>query len=91
MKVLIESIGYLAIAAGFFAATKKEMIHFRFWHLISSGFYVAYGTFLESGPLVISGVIFCVIHVYHLRKDKKEKKVKVGENVVNPAQKKNLC
>lgn len=74
MKLLIETIGYIAIIAGFFAATKKEMEHFRVWHLISSAFYVVYGFFLNSGPLVISGIIFCIIHIYHLRKIKLARK-----------------
>ncbi|WP_435135849.1 YgjV family protein [Formosa sp. A9] len=73
MKIVVEIIGYMAIAVGFFAATKKKMEHFRLWHLISSAFYVVYGFFLESGPLIISGIIFCVIHVYHLNKSKKNK------------------
>ena len=68
MKILIEILGYIAIAAGFFAITKKEMEKFRLWHLISSFFYIIYGALLNSGPLVISGTIFCVIHLYHLRK-----------------------
>lgn len=72
MKIAVEIIGYLAITAGFFAATKKEMARFRVWHLVSSAIYVVYGVFLESGPLVISGVIFCIIHLYHLRKIKRD-------------------
>ncbi|WP_130735859.1 YgjV family protein [Flavobacterium sp. J27] len=71
MKLLIEIIGYIAIIAGFYAATKKEMTHFRIWHTISSVFYVVYGFFLDSIPLIISGIIFCFIHIYHLKKKDK--------------------
>jgi len=46
---------------------------FRLWHLISSFFYIIYGLFLKSSPLVIAGVIFCIIHIYHLRKLKKNR------------------
>lgn len=75
MNIYVETLGYVAIVAGFFAATKKEMGDFRFWHLISSFFFVIYGFLLKSGPLVISGIIFCIIHVYHLRKrDVRQKK-----------------
>lgn len=74
MQTIIETIGYIAIVAGFFAATKKQMEHFRVWHLVSSAFYVVYGYFLSSGPLVISGIIFCIIHIYHLKKIKTERK-----------------
>mgnify|MGYP006145535263 CR=1 FL=1 len=71
MNWITESLGYLAIAFGFYAATKKEMGDFRLWHLISSFFYIIYGFLLESGPLIIAGGIFCIIHVYHLNKIRK--------------------
>ncbi len=68
MTLLTEILGYLAIATGFYAITKKEMGTFRLWHLISSFFYIVYGFFLQSSPLIIAGIIFCIIHVYHLKK-----------------------
>ncbi|MBB4080585.1 hypothetical protein GGR28_003220 [Lewinella aquimaris] len=68
MHLYTELLGYLAIAAGFYAITKKEMAGFRFWHLISSFIYVFYGVLIASGPLIISGAVFCIIHAYHLRK-----------------------
>ncbi|MEL4306944.1 YgjV family protein [Joostella sp. CR20] len=71
MNWIAEILGYLAIATGFFAITKKEMGAFRLWHLISSFFYIIYGLFLKSSPLIIAGIIFCIIHIYHLRKLKK--------------------
>lgn len=71
MILVTEILGYIAIATGFFAIAKKEMGAFRLWHLVSSFFYIIYGLFLESSPLVIAGIVFCVIHLYHLRKIKK--------------------
>lgn len=68
MTLLTEILGYLAIATGFFAITKKEMGAFRLWHLISSFFYIIYGFLLQSSPLIIAGIIFCIIHLYHIRK-----------------------
>lgn len=68
MKIIIEILGYVAIATGFFAITKKEMGAFRIWHLVSSFFYIIYGIFLNSGPLIIAGIVFCAIHIYHLKK-----------------------
>lgn len=73
MNLITEVLGYIAIATGFFAITKKEMQAFRFWHLISSFFYIIYGVFLKSSPLIIAGVIFCIIHIYHLKKLKSKK------------------
>lgn len=71
MNYLAEILGYIAIATGFFAVTKKDMGSFRLWHLISSLFYIGYGSFLMSGPLIIAGIIFCIIHIFHLSKIKK--------------------
>jgi len=76
MNLLTEVLGYLAIVAGFYAVTKKDMGSFRFWHLVSSLFYIVYGFLLQSSPLVIAGVIFCIIHLYHLRKLKTNQKNK---------------
>lgn len=73
MNLTTEILGYIAIATGFFAITKKEMGAFRLWHLISSFFYIIYGIFLNSSPLIIAGVVFCIIHLYHLNKLKKNK------------------
>ncbi|WP_407933305.1 YgjV family protein [Galbibacter pacificus] len=67
---ITEILGYLAIRTGFFVITKKEMGQFRLWHLISSFFYIIYGLFLKSSPLIIAGIIFCIIHIYHLKKFK---------------------
>ncbi|PZV87272.1 inner membrane protein [Algoriphagus aquaeductus] len=68
MNWVAETMGYLAIGAGFYAISKKDMAKFRVWHLISSVFYTLYGFFLMAFPLIIASVVFCVIHVYHLRK-----------------------
>lgn len=73
MNWVAETLGYAAITAGFFAATKKDMGNFRLWHLISNFFYVIYAVFLESIPLLIASVVFCIIHCYHLRKMRLEK------------------
>lgn len=73
MNLSTEIIGYLAIGTGFFAISKNDMTTFRVWHLISSFFYIIYGLFLNSYPLVIAGAVFCVIHVYHLRKIRQAK------------------
>lgn len=73
---ITEILGYVAIATGFFAITKKEMGAFRLWHLVSSFFYIIYGFFLNSSPLIIAGLVFCIIHIYHLRKLRKDKNKK---------------
>lgn len=72
MTWITEILGYTAIVTGFFAITKKDMGAFRFWHLVSSFFYNFYGLFLESSLLIVAGIIFCIIHIYHLRKLEKE-------------------
>ncbi|WP_409557937.1 MULTISPECIES: YgjV family protein [Flavobacteriaceae] len=76
MTLVTETLGYLAIATGFFAITKKDMGSFRLWHLLSSFFYIIYGFLLQSSPLIIAGIIFCIIHLYHIRKLKIDTKNK---------------
>lgn len=76
MTLVTEPLGYLAIATGFFAITKKDMGSFRLWHLLSSFFYIIYGFLLQSSPLIIAGIIFCIIHLYHIRKLKIDTKNK---------------
>lgn len=68
MAMLTEVLGYLAIAAGFYAVGKKDISDFRLWHLVSSFLYIFYGLLLASVPLVLSGAVFCVIHAVHLRR-----------------------
>lgn len=75
MNITAEIIGYIAIGTGFFAISKNDMATFRIWHLISSFFYIIYGVFLTSYPLVIAGAVFCVIHAYHLRKIRDARKL----------------
>ncbi|RNL84719.1 hypothetical protein ED312_13615 [Sinomicrobium pectinilyticum] len=65
---MTEIIGYIAIGTGFFAITKKDMRTFRVWHLLSNLVYIAYGVLLEAIPIMIAGVVFSVIHIFHLRK-----------------------
>jgi len=80
MNITAEILGYIAIATGFFAVTKKNMTTFRVWHLISSFFYIIYGFYLKSTPLVIAGIVFCIIHLYHLYH---LKKIKGSKNNIN--------
>ncbi len=75
MNLTAEIIGYIAIGTGFFAISKNDMTTFRIWHLISSFFYIIYGLFLNSYPLVIAGAVFCIIHAFHLNKIRLAKKV----------------
>ena len=67
---MIDAIGYLAVITGLYAVTKKQMLPFRIWHIISCLLYMLYGIFNPAYPVLVSGSLFIVIHAYSLRKSK---------------------
>lgn len=70
---MIDAVGYIAVIAGLYAVTKKQMLPFRIWHIISCLLYMVYGFFNPAYPVFISGLLFIVIHVYSLRKSNSSK------------------
>lgn len=71
----IDVYGYIGLGFGLFAITKKNMLSFRLWHIVSSISYMIYGILLFAPPIVIAGLLFVTIHLYNLhRMTKKEKK-----------------
>ncbi|WP_422860679.1 YgjV family protein [Flagellimonas sp. S174] len=80
---MIDAIGYIAVITGLYAVTKKQMLPFRIWHIISCLLYMAYGFFNPAYPVLVSGSLFIVIHVYSLRKSKSSKKHSRNRSVKN--------
>lgn len=71
--MLIDIFGYLAIAVGLFAISRKSLFSLRLWHLISSILYLIYGLFTLAYPVIVSGVLFIFIHLYNLNKIVKQR------------------
>jgi len=64
----IDILGYLAVTTGLYAVTKKRMLPFRIWHIISCLLYIGYGLLNPAYPILVSGLLYIVIHLYSLRK-----------------------
>ncbi|WP_196894738.1 YgjV family protein [Aureivirga marina] len=69
---MIDSFAYLAIATGLYAISKKKMLSFRLWHIVSCISYIIYGILKPAIPLIISGLLFSVIHLFQIYKWKKQ-------------------
>lgn len=65
---MADVIGYLAVALGLFAVTKKSILFFRLWHVMSCLCYIVYVVLNPAYPILVSGMLFIVIHLYHLNK-----------------------
>lgn len=63
---MIEVLGYLALATGIFAISRKNMQTFRWWHLTSNLMYMVYGILFDATPIFVAGLLFSILHMYHL-------------------------
>ncbi|WP_170148028.1 YgjV family protein [Marinoscillum furvescens] len=68
-----EWIGYLALGFSLMAMAHNNIIKLRVLHALSAISYVGYGIYLEALPLIIGGVLFLMIHSYHLLRFSKNK------------------
>ncbi|TRX59366.1 hypothetical protein FNH22_09360 [Fulvivirga sp. M361] len=67
---MVDIFGYLAVGIGLFAVTKKSLLSFRLWHVVSCLCYMVYGILNPAYPILVSGALFIVIHLYRLNKIK---------------------
>lgn len=65
---MADVIGYLAVVLGLFAVTKKSILFFRLWHVMSCLCYIVYGILNPSYPILVSGMFFIAIYLYHLNR-----------------------
>ncbi len=65
---MVDIFGYLAVGIGLFAVTKKSILSFRLWHVVSCLCYIVYGVLNPAYPVLASGALFVVIHLYHLNR-----------------------
>lgn len=63
---MIEVLAYIALGISLLSMNMKKMLHLRIFHAISSLLYSIYGMYLNSLPLIIGGVLFVIIHLYHI-------------------------
>lgn len=65
---MIDLLGYIALGFSVWAVAQKNMITFRWWHIVSCLFYTMYGIFAPAHPIFAGATLFIVIHCYHLHK-----------------------
>ena len=65
--VTIDLFGYLAVFTGLYAVSKKRMFPFRIWHIISCLCYIIYGILNPAYPILVSGTLFIIIHLYNIK------------------------
>ncbi|WP_348737381.1 YgjV family protein [Tenacibaculum sp. 190524A02b] len=58
----------MAVVSGLYAVSKKKMLSFRIWHIVSCVCYIIYGIFSKAYPIFVSGLLFICIHIYQLIK-----------------------
>lgn len=63
-----EILGYVAIVIGLIAMSQKKVTNLRIIHSISAFTYVIYGLWIEAYPITVGGLIFMIIHIWHLYK-----------------------
>lgn len=68
---MTDILGYLAIALSLIAIASKSMVKLRVIHGFSAATYIIYGLMIEAYPIAFGGMLFMVIHIYHLIKIKK--------------------
>lgn len=64
--MIADILGYLALGLGIFAMANKHMLWLRIAHGLSAAFYVGYGLMISATPIMVAGVLFLIIHGYHL-------------------------
>lgn len=63
-----EWLGYAALGASILSMNMTRMKPFRWFHLLASGLYLAYGIVIDAMPIMIGATIFMGMHIYHLRR-----------------------
>jgi hypothetical protein len=68
--VLIDSIGYAALAINLFSMSVKGEYKLRFISLIANIGYILYGILISAAPIIIGCTIAVFLHGFHLRRIK---------------------
>lgn len=66
--VLIDCIGFAALAINLYSMSVKGEYKLRFISLIANIGYVIYGTLISAAPIIIGCTIAVFLHGFHLRR-----------------------
>ncbi len=66
--LLIDSIGYVALAINLYSMSTKGEYKLRLISLIANVGYIFYGALISATPVVIGCAIAVFLHGYHIRR-----------------------
>lgn len=66
--VLIDSIGYGALAINLYSMSTKGEYKLRLISLIANIGYILYGVLISAAPIIIGCTIAVFLHGFHLRR-----------------------
>ena len=69
--LLIDTIGYLALAINLYSMATKGEFKLRLISTIANAIYVIYGIIIGATPIIVGGTIAVFLHINRLVKMKK--------------------
>ena len=67
-SVLIDSIGYIALAINLYSMSTKGEYNLRVISLIANMGYILYGALISATPIIVGCTIAVFLHGYHIRR-----------------------
>jgi len=75
--MIIDTIGYISNAILLISSMQTKMMKLRILCLIGTLLYLLYGILLNANPIIISSIIYIMIHSYNIYKIIKEERTGV--------------
>lgn len=66
--ILIDSVGYGALAINLYSMSTKGEYKLRLISLIANAGYILYGILIGATPIIVGCTIAVFLHGYHLRR-----------------------
>ena len=79
--IMTNVIGYIGLFLNLSSMAMKEVLYLRVLSLCANIIYVIYGLLLHATPFIIGCAIAVGIHVYHIHKIFKSKKISTKLNM----------
>ncbi|MEL6484873.1 MAG: hypothetical protein AAFU57_09145 [Bacteroidota bacterium] len=76
-----DTLGFLALVVSLTAMAQVNILRLRWLHICSSALYVIYGFTISAFPIVFGGIIYCLIHLYRIRKQYLNTKIQAHEHI----------
>lgn len=73
-KLVIEIIGYVAMALVGISFLMKDIKTLRFFNLLGASVFIIYGILLRQPPIYILNTFIVLVNLYYLRKASREQK-----------------